>query len=128
MTSGEAYGLLESALQSAPDERAYFIRQALNVLPDDHPARDPLRDVLAADVEPEAGLRAAYGELPSGSPEDITVSGQTVVLSGGLLTRVEDAVARSEVFDGVEEFVEDAIELRLSQPPVANSKEGSTDG
>lgn len=116
MTPGEAYELVESALQAPADERAYFIRQALDILPDDHRAREPLQDVLAGDATPEDGLRAAYGALPVAAPDEAVVSGQTIVLQGELCEDVEERVARDDTFDAPGELVEDAIRRRLSRP------------
>jgi hypothetical protein len=68
-TPADAYDLVENALQAPADERAYFIRQVLDVLPDDHRARGALEDALDTDADPDvyAALRTAYGELPPGS-------------------------------------------------------------
>jgi len=68
--TAEHYEVIEDAIRAAADEQAYFIRQALDALPDDHAARDPLEDVLDGEVSPRDGLWTAYCELPPRAPDD----------------------------------------------------------
>jgi len=74
MTTPDAYDKIESAIDAPADERPHFIKQALQVLPDDHPATSSLKAALDACGENDAAarytLRLAYGELPSPDSPD----------------------------------------------------------
>jgi len=69
MTPADPYDKIESAIDAPAEDRPYFIKQAIQVLPENHPAIEPLEAALAACGEHDDAarytLRRAYGELPS---------------------------------------------------------------
>lgn len=137
MTIADAYDKIESALDAPNSERPHFIKQAIQVLPEEHPAIEQLEAALRETGQNDAvakyALRQAYGELPSSDllsnsglpvtrpPESVRWLGDdwgavTVVLSDAIIEWID--IERDE--ETVAEWIETTVWQALDDDFITN--------
>lgn len=104
----DALDQIENALAAPSDERTYFARQARNVLPEGHPAREVIEAGLEGDEFLSTALRTAYGYLPPGRDRDADHQCAK--------TQDSDTVAQGRPDGSAEEDRRETVTLELPTP------------